>query len=261
MRYLLVIAFSIATGFVVAQTLRVFWSRSEMNIGEQVTLTMEVRKFKGDFQFDPVNGTIPCNIRQKGETLWQQSGEIEVLDFKDTVLTKNGFKTWKGVYTVTAWDTAQYQFPLIRFRLNGKELTGIVGPLTVNFEKKKVDDDIVEAEVPDVGVRGDFADDQLGRFFRLHAVAHRALAEGERLGQRAFPDEHELFVAAVLGQEQHGVLGLDLTPPLGDRNVERGHRLARAVRAGCHGEGQQDANQDAGFHRGSPPVGVVEARA
>ena len=150
MRYLLVIAFTIATGFVSAQTLRVFWSRSEMKIGEQVTLTMEVRKFKGDFQFDPVNGSIPCNIRQKGETLWQQSGEIEVLNFKDTVLTKNGFKTWKGVYTVTAWDTAQYQFPLIRFRLNGKELTGIVGPLTVNFEKKKVDDDIVEAEVPDV---------------------------------------------------------------------------------------------------------------
>jgi hypothetical protein len=150
MKFLLVIALMIPVGLVSAQSLRVYWSKSDMRIGEQVTLNLEVRDFKGDFQFDPVNGSIPCKIRQKGEKLWQQSGEMEVLDFKDTVLTKNGLKTWKGVYTITAWDTAQYQFPLIRFRLNGKELTGNVLPLTVNFEKKKVDADIVEAEVPDV---------------------------------------------------------------------------------------------------------------
>jgi hypothetical protein len=150
MKLLLLIGFTCLTWLLNAQSLRVFWSRSEMLLGEQVTLTMEVRNFKGKFQFDPVQGSIPCNISQKGETLWQKKGEIEVLSFKDTVIDHQGLLTWKGIYTITAWDTAYYQFPLVRFRLNGMELTKAAQPLHVRFEKKKIEDDIVETAIPDV---------------------------------------------------------------------------------------------------------------
>lgn len=164
MKFHLILVFSFLTGWLQAQSLRVYWSDAEILIGQQTRLILEVEQATNNFQFDPVMGTIPCSMRNTGENLWQQQGELEVLAFRDTVIKKLGKSTWKGIYTLTAWDSAQYQFPLVRFRLNGKELTAQPAPLTVKFEKKKIDDDISEVAV-------DVSDDTPHWFFTWGWIA------------------------------------------------------------------------------------------
>lgn len=130
-----------------AQEIQVFWSNDSIQIGEQTQLIMVLKGVPSQFKFDPKSGEIPCGIKHTGEKLWKKEGLLEILSFKDSNYTQNGVAFWKGTYTLTAWDSATYQFPIIHFSAWDSSLQKQAMPLHVGFVKRKIDDSIDEVKV------------------------------------------------------------------------------------------------------------------
>lgn len=89
--------------------------KGELQIGEQTELVYEF-PFEGDaekLQFQPYAKIIPCMRRSQTSAI--SSGdpvELEILgEFKDTILSKKGYKLWRGTYKITVWDTGYLVIP------------------------------------------------------------------------------------------------------------------------------------------------------
>lgn len=143
----LIALFLVIFSSVKAQEIKVFWTNDSIQIGEQTNLVMLLKKVPSNFKFDPISGEISCGIKHKGEQLWKNEGVLEILSFKDTTYVLKGQTIWKGTYTLTAWDSASYQFPMIHFSSTDSALQKQAAPLFVGFIKRKFDDSIDEVKV------------------------------------------------------------------------------------------------------------------
>lgn len=147
MKYVLVIALTILTGSVFSQQLTAHWSVDSCMIGEQVTLKIQLRKAPPKVNYQPYAAEVPCEVRIDSSEL-TQNGSLEIIGrFSDSTYKKNGQSVWEGRYTVTAWDTGVYVFPLIRIPVGDSIYLFQPEDLTVSFVKKKIGDELEEVPV------------------------------------------------------------------------------------------------------------------
>lgn len=154
MKQLQLIALLCLAGSLSAQRLTASWSSDSMEIGQQVQLTIRIKPIIEKLNYKALEGEISCEMlsdrpaaaSSRSSTL-TTDGTMEVMAFRDTVFGTGNNRIWEGVYTVTVWDTGYYLFPVIYLPL--KDSTYRIQPevLTVNFVKRKYDDDIEEVEV------------------------------------------------------------------------------------------------------------------
>jgi hypothetical protein len=148
MKLLIAIAFWFASAGVFGQ-LTAKWNTDHCRIGEQVVLKLCLRQAGADVRYTPYSAVIPCEMRLDSSAL-TQDGSLEIIgSFKDTTYRRNGARTWEGTYTVTAWDTGVYVLPRILVDPGKGDTIYQVQPkpLTVSFEKKKIDDSLEEVPV------------------------------------------------------------------------------------------------------------------
>lgn len=147
MKILISIVFTWFLFVVNGQTLSAYWLPDSIPLGGQTRLCIVVKNAPKQFKFSPRIGTIQCAYRFSNQNLWKTDGSLEILSFHDSLFVKNGIPYWKGIYRITAWDTAHYRFPLIQLPV-AQNLLSVQPPLLhVGFVKKKVDDSIEEIPV------------------------------------------------------------------------------------------------------------------
>lgn len=147
MKSVLLIAFVVFSGTISAQQLRTKWSMDHCQIGEQVTLTITLSKAPKKIDYHPHTAEVKCEIRNDSSQL-TTDGTLEILGaFRDSTYTKKGNRYWTGKYTLTAWDTGVYVFPLIQLLVGDSVYSVQPGDLTVGFEKKKIEDELDEVPV------------------------------------------------------------------------------------------------------------------
>lgn len=147
MRSIVLIAFVVLSGMVNGQQLRTKWSTNQCEIGEQVTLTLTLRKAPKKVDYRPYTAEINCEIRTDSSKL-TSNGTLEIIGiFRDSTFTKKGERFWTGTYTITAWDTGVYVFPVIQLLAGDSVYSAQPADLTVGFEKKKIKDELDEVPV------------------------------------------------------------------------------------------------------------------
>lgn len=147
MKWLLYIAVFLVSGQVFGQQLRAWWNTDSCEIGEQVVLTIQLKKAPKKVDFKSYTGEIPCEIKNDSSSL-TSDGTLEIIgNFSDTTFKKNGQQIWQGRYTLTAWDTGVYIFPVIQLALTDSVYTTQAPLLTVSFVKKKIGDELDEVPV------------------------------------------------------------------------------------------------------------------
>lgn len=147
MRSVLFIAFVVLSGMVSAQQLRTKWSTNQCQIGEQVTLTITLSKAPKKVNYHPYAAEVTCEMRNDSSQL-TTDGTLEIIGvFHDSTYTKKGKRFWTGNYTVTAWDTGVYVFPVVQILVGDSIYSAQPGDLTVGFEKKKIRDELDEVPV------------------------------------------------------------------------------------------------------------------
>jgi hypothetical protein len=99
----------------IGQVPSAFLLRNKMQIGEQTKLIYELKGIKKgqSLTFYEKSDAIPCV--SKKENLTSEISDARSLEiigkFHDTVVFENGDYTWRGSYTITAWDTGNYFIP------------------------------------------------------------------------------------------------------------------------------------------------------
>ncbi|MDH4473459.1 MAG: hypothetical protein QE487_12700 [Fluviicola sp.] len=147
MKWAFYIAVLMVSGQAFGQELRAWWSTDSCQIGEQVVLTIQLKKAPKKVDFKSYTGEVPCEIKNDSSTL-TTDGTMEIIgNFNDTTYKKNGQQFWEGRYTLTAWDTGVYIFPLIQLALPDSVYTTQAPLLTVSFVKKKIGDELDEVPV------------------------------------------------------------------------------------------------------------------
>ncbi|AEA43931.1 DUF4381 family protein [Fluviicola taffensis] len=131
-------------GMVGAQTKHVFWEHDSVRVGDKAKLTILVKYKPSKFDYNPISGVFICDVIHKGETLWKPGGELEITSFKDTTYTQKGVSYWKGVYELTAWDSAKYRLPDLWMTWKDSTFSFRAPSLHVGFVKKKVKEGIDE---------------------------------------------------------------------------------------------------------------------
>ena len=146
MRYLQLIALVVFANTLYGQHLTVSWSTDSCQIGEQVQLRLRLTHAPKQVVYRPLEGEVSCGLIIDSSSLTQK-GTMELLQFSDSTFSRKGVRTWEGTYTVTAWDTGIYQFPLLRVVLKDSTYEAVPPSITVSFVKKHVDDEIDEVPV------------------------------------------------------------------------------------------------------------------
>jgi len=113
MKNLIYISLLICFPFVVSsQNSRI--QKSTLQIGEQTTIYYELylNSEKDVVRFEPKMRLIPCDVVQKNSQLSSgQKVNIEIIGkFQDSLNYGKKVK-WIGKYTITAWDTGQFEIP------------------------------------------------------------------------------------------------------------------------------------------------------
>jgi hypothetical protein len=134
-------------GMVGAQTKRVFWEQDSVRVGDKAKLIILVKYKPAKFDYKPISGVFICDINHKGETLWKPGGELEIVSFTDTVYSQKGISYWKGVYELTAWDSAKYRLPDLWMTWKDSTFSFRAPSLNVGFVKKKVEEGIEEIDI------------------------------------------------------------------------------------------------------------------
>ncbi len=149
MRLFVYIVFLLLSGSAIAQPLTARWSTDNCMIGEQVVLTIQFRKAPKTLKYNSYSAEIPCELKMDSSKL-TQNGTLEIIGrFSDTTYKKKGEQIWEGRYTLTAWDTGVYIFPLILVDPGiGDTIYNVQPkPLTVSFVKKKIGNELDEVPV------------------------------------------------------------------------------------------------------------------
>lgn len=141
-----------------AQKLNTSWTKTTCQIGEQTQLTIQFSGLpskKGKIKpihYRELSGEIACEMRVDSSALIKE-GILEIIgSFKDTSFTHSSqTMTWQGKYAITAWDTGVYIFPLIQIPFLDSTYSIQATPLTIQFTKKKIDDELDEfhAKLPE----------------------------------------------------------------------------------------------------------------
>ncbi|MGV3631999.1 MAG: hypothetical protein ACO1O6_12385 [Bacteroidota bacterium] len=134
--------------------------KGELQIGEQTELVYEF-PFEGDasqVKFQPFNKIIPCLRRSQTSTVSSGDAvELEIIgEFKDTVLSKKGYKMWRGTYKITVWDTGYLVIPpaSIIYRDSISDFVPVL--LTVNMPKLEDGKDIYDIKESFVEVENEY---------------------------------------------------------------------------------------------------------
>lgn len=149
MRLVVYIAFLLLSGSAIAQQLTARWSTDNCLIGEQVVLTIQFRKAPKTLKYNSYSAEVPCELKMDSSKL-TQNGTLEIIGrFSDTTYKNKGQQIWEGRYTLTAWDTGVYIFPLILVDPGiGDTIYNVrPKPLTVSFVKKKIGNELDEVPV------------------------------------------------------------------------------------------------------------------
>lgn len=147
MKFALYIALFLISGQLFGQQLRTWWSTDSCQIGEQVVLTIQLKKAPKKVDFRPYSGEVACEIKNDSSSL-TTNGTLEIISsFRDTSYRKNGQQIWEGRYTLTAWDTGVYIFPAVQVILPDSVYSTQPALLTVGFQKKKIGDELDEVPV------------------------------------------------------------------------------------------------------------------
>ena len=147
MKSALFIAFVMLSCMAGAQQLRTKWSTNHCQIGDQVTLTITLSKAPKKIDYHPHAAEVTCEMRNDSSQL-TTDGKLEIIGvFHDSTFTKKGKRFWTGKYTITAWDTGVYVFPAIQVLVGDSVYSAQPGDLTVEFEKKKIKDELDEVPV------------------------------------------------------------------------------------------------------------------
>ncbi len=151
MRSVVVIAFLLVSAVVFGQRATIKWDRSTIQMGEQATLRIRIKKPPKKVQHHPLEGEISCGMRSDSSSL-TVDGKLEITrPFADTTYSKANEQIWEGVYTVTAWDTGVYVMPVLSVGLSDTTLNLQAPDLKVGFTKQPLADELQEmtAELPD----------------------------------------------------------------------------------------------------------------
>jgi len=149
MRLFVYIALLLLSGSAIGQQLTARWSTDSCMIGEQVVLTIQFRKAPKTLKYNSYAAEVPCELKMDSSKL-TQNGTLEIIGrFSDTIYKKNGQEIWEGRYTLTAWDTGVYVFPIIFVDPGiGDTIYSVQPkPLTVSFVKKKIGNELDEVPV------------------------------------------------------------------------------------------------------------------
>jgi hypothetical protein len=93
---------------------------------------------KDNFQFSPQQGTFKAKITQAENAVNALDfQEIEILKFSDTIVRKDGKKTWIGMYELCAWDSGLVV-------LEGQQ--GVLNDSTIGFSSAYIKVNLVEHE-------------------------------------------------------------------------------------------------------------------
>ncbi len=139
---------------------KAYVKQGELQIGEQTELIYEFA-FEKDAeppQFQPYNKIIPCLRRsQTSEVSLGDAVELEILgEFKDTILSKNGYKLWRGSYTITVWDTGYLVIPQATITYRDSITDFNVVLLTVKMPKLEEGQDIYDIKESFVEVENEY---------------------------------------------------------------------------------------------------------
>ncbi|MCE3295500.1 MAG: hypothetical protein K0R65_1214 [Crocinitomicaceae bacterium] len=134
--------------------------KGELQIGEQTELVYEF-PFEGEAQnlkFQPYTKIIPC--LRRSQTSMVSSGDavnLEIIgEFKDTILTKKGYKLWRGTYKITVWDTGYLVIPSASIIFNDSISDFVPVLLTVKMPKLEDGKDIYDIKESFVEVENDY---------------------------------------------------------------------------------------------------------
>lgn len=119
----------------------------ELQIGEQTELVYEF-PFSGkaeSIQFQPYTKVIPCHRRSELSSVNSGTVELEIIgDFKDTIITKQGYKLWQGTYKITVWDTGYLIIPPASLIYEDSIIDFMPALLTVTMPKTEAGKDIYD---------------------------------------------------------------------------------------------------------------------
>ncbi len=147
MKAALYIAVLLVSGQLSGQQLHTWWSKSSCEIGEQVELIIQLKKAPKKVRYNPHSGEVACEIKNDSSML-TTDGTLEIIGrFRDTMYQKNGQNIWEGRYTITAWDTGVYIFPIVQVALPDSIYHSQPPLLNVSFEKRKIGDELDEVPV------------------------------------------------------------------------------------------------------------------
>jgi hypothetical protein len=115
MRLHIVFLFTLLGLVAIGQVPSAFLLRKTMQIGEQTKLIYELKGIKKgqSLTFYEKSDAISCVSKKENLTSGiSDARSLEIIGkFHDTVVFENGDYTWRGSYTITAWDTGNYFIP------------------------------------------------------------------------------------------------------------------------------------------------------
>lgn len=132
---------------VYGQEVHMRWEQDTVKVGEHAKLIITIKNKPKDVEYRPLQGTLHCEIKTYSGKLWQSNGELEILDFNDTLLKRGTLTDYQGTYTIVAWDSAMYKILPLWFVKKDSSFSRSVPVLNVVFKKKKVDLGIEEIPV------------------------------------------------------------------------------------------------------------------
>lgn len=99
-----------ATGF--SQKTKSAVSKKVFFVGEPIQVTYQITVSPNDSVFYRPKIDFLSSRRMESSALSTEGTEFEILNsFNDTLILRNNSKEWIGRYTVTAWDSGQFQIP------------------------------------------------------------------------------------------------------------------------------------------------------
>ena len=139
MKYFLSIVLLLVAPLFWAQEANTVLSKSEIEVGEKITLTYYLRyNQEKDFLFNLNKSKIICEKMNKNGSFIQDSSAFEILSpLKDTIIKEPNQKLWTGIFEITVWDTGTYKIPDFSVQFNNQNVSFPSAIFKANLAEKK----------------------------------------------------------------------------------------------------------------------------
>ncbi len=122
--FLTITLFFILTPLIWSQQAKTILSKSDVEVGEKITLTYLLLYNQGnDFIFNSDKSKVSCEKMNKNGVFVNDTSSLEILNpFKDTLIKESDKQLWTGIFEVTVWDTGTFKIPDFVVNFNNQNI-------------------------------------------------------------------------------------------------------------------------------------------